>query len=193
MALALTTLVIALKQAPENGWTSGLVVGLLALSLTSASGFVRRTLSAPVPVVDLRTFGDRRFAIGCVLSFVLGIGLFGSIYLMPVFLAFVRGRNALEIGTVILVTGAAQLVMAPVAVALEHQANARLLTAAGFGVFALGLGMSAFATPERTLPACSGRRSFVGSPSCSVSCLPPASPSGIWIPIAFRTPAACSI
>jgi DHA2 family multidrug resistance protein len=148
MATSLTALVIALKQAPERGWTSGLVVGLLALSVTSAIGFVRRTRRATAPIVDLTAFADRRFAIGCILSFVLGIGLFGSVYLMPVFLAFVRGHNALEIGTIMLVTGVAQLLMAPVAVALEQRANARLLTAAGFGLFSLGLGMSAFQTPE---------------------------------------------
>ena len=77
------------------------------------------------------------FAIGCVLSFVLGIGLFGSVYLMPVFLAFVRYHDALEIGTIMLVTGVAQLVTAPVAVALEQRLDARWLTALGFRVVRL--------------------------------------------------------
>lgn len=113
LALTLAALEIALKQAPERGWTSGLVLGLLALSGISAMAFVRRSLGRAHPVVDLRTFRNRNFAIGCGLSFVLGIGLFGSVYLMPVFLAFVRGQNALQIGTVMLVTGMAQLVMAP--------------------------------------------------------------------------------
>lgn len=148
LALGLATLEIALKQAPERGWASGLVVGLLVLSGLSGLGFVRRSLGGAHPVVDLRAFGDRNFAVGCLLSFVLGIGLFGSVYLMPVFLAFVRGQNALQIGTLMLVTGLAQLAMAPVAVALEPRVDARLLTAAGFGLFALGLGQSAFQTPQ---------------------------------------------
>ncbi|MEO8241908.1 MAG: DHA2 family efflux MFS transporter permease subunit [bacterium] len=147
MAVALAALEIALKEAPQRGWLSGLVLGLIALSGISAAGFVRRSLIGDRPVVDLRNFADRRFAIGCILSFVLGIGLFGSVYLMPVFLAFVRGHNALEIGTIMLVTGVAQLVMAPVAVALEQRADARLLTAFGFGLFAFGLGLSGFQTP----------------------------------------------
>jgi DHA2 family multidrug resistance protein len=67
---------------------------------------------------------------------------------MPVFLAFVRGHDALEIGTVMLVTGAAQLLMAPIAVALERSVDARMLTAAGFAIFAAGLGLSAYQTPE---------------------------------------------
>ena len=148
IALALASLEIALKEAPQRGWTSGLVAGLLILSLASMSGFVRRTLRASHPVVDLSAFADRNFTIGCLLSFVLGIGLFGSVYLMPVFLAFVRDHNALEIGMIMLVTGVAQLSIAPVAVALEQRLDARLLSAAGFALFAVGLGLSAFQTPE---------------------------------------------
>jgi DHA2 family multidrug resistance protein len=78
----------------------------------------------------------------------LGIGLFGSVYLMPVFLAFVRGHNALEIGMTMLVTGVAQLVTAPIAVALEKRIDARLLSAAGFALFAVGIAMSAFQDPQ---------------------------------------------
>ena len=127
---------------------------LLALSFAIRSSFVRRTLNAAHSIVNLATFSDRRFAIGCVLSFVLGVGLFGSVYLMPVFLAFVRDHNALEIGKVMLVTGVAQLLIAPVAVALEQRLDARLLTAPpGFGLFALGLGLSGLQTPQTDFDA----------------------------------------
>ena len=61
--------------------------------------------------------------IGCPLSFLLGIGLFGSVYLMPVFLAFVREHGSLRIGQIMLVTGVAQLVTAPFAVRLERRAR----------------------------------------------------------------------
>jgi MFS transporter, DHA2 family, multidrug resistance protein len=146
MVTALTALEIALKEAPHRGWTSALVSGLLVLSVASLTGFTRRTLRARHPIVDLRNFADRGLTIGCILSFVFGIGLFGSVYLMPVFLAFVRVHDALEIGTIMLVTGVAQLVTAPIAVALEQRIDARLLTAAGFVLFAVGLGLSAWQT-----------------------------------------------
>ena len=147
IAIALAALEIALKEAPQRGWTSGMVAGLLILSLISMSGFARGTLRARHPVVDLSSFSDRNFTIGCILSFVLGIGLFGSVYLMPVFLAFVRAHSALEIGMIMLVTGVAQLAIAPVAVLLERRLDARLLSASGFVLFAVGLGFSAFQTP----------------------------------------------
>ena len=146
--IALAALEIALKEAPQRGWLSGLVTGLLILSMASMSAFVRGTLRASHPVVDLGAFADRNFTIGCVLSFVLGIGLFGSVYLMPVFLAFVRGHNALQIGLIMLVTGVAQLATAPIAVALERRLDARLLSAGGFALFAVGLAMSMVQTPQ---------------------------------------------
>jgi DHA2 family multidrug resistance protein len=153
MAIALAALEIGLKEAPHRGWLAPMPLGLFVLAVASAVGFTRRTLGAAHPVVDLRTFADRNFAIGCLLSFVLGIGLFGSVYLMPVFLAFVRGHGAFEIGKIMLVTGVAQLAMAPVAVALERRLDARVLTAAGFLVFAVGLGLSAFQTRDTDFTA----------------------------------------
>lgn len=146
MALALASLEIALKEAPQYGWGSGLVLGLLVLSAASLTAFVRRTLGRETPIVDLGSFADRNFAISCALSFLLGIGLYGSVYLMPVFLGFVRGHDSLEIGTIMLVTGLAQLATAPLAIQLERRLDARLLTAAGFALFAAGLGLSAFQT-----------------------------------------------
>ena len=153
MTVSLAALEIALKEAPHRGWTSGIVLGLLTLSLAGWTGFAVKTLRADFPLVELRNFADRSFAIGCVLSFVLGIGLFGSVYLMPVFLAFVRGHDSLEIGAIMLVTGLAQLVAAPVAVALEQRLDARLLTGAGFALFAAGLALSAFQTPQTDFDA----------------------------------------
>lgn len=148
LAVALTALELGLKQAPTDGWLSAPVIGLLALCALTATLFARRTLAASHPIVDLHHFADRNFVIGSALSFVLGIGLFGSVYLMPVFLAFVRGHDAFQIGMIMLVTGIAQLLTAPVAVALEQRIDARLLSAFGFALFAAGLGWSAFQTPE---------------------------------------------
>ena len=148
MVIALTALEIGLKQAPDHGWLAPQVIGLLGLSAAASVGFVTRSLASRPPIVELRTMKDRNFAIGCILSFVLGIGLFGSVYLMPVFLALVRGHGALEIGEIMLVTGAAQLVTAPIAVALERRIDARLLTAFGFALFGAGLAASAFETGQ---------------------------------------------
>ena len=146
MAVALACLEIGLKEAPLQGWGAWPVVVLFAGSLGCGTLFVRRTLRSLSPVVDLRALQDSSFALGSALSFILGIGLYGAVYLMPVFLAFVRVHDALEIGETMMVTGAAQLVMAPIAVFLERRISARLLTGVGFALFSVGLALSAFQT-----------------------------------------------
>jgi DHA2 family multidrug resistance protein len=143
MATSLACLELGLKQAPEDGWLSARCVPLFALSAAATIIFAVRTLRAAHPVVDLSTLRTRSFAIGCALSFCLGIGLFGSVYLMPVFLAYVRRHDAYEIGTIMLVTGVAQLLAAPIAGSLESRCDPRWLSALGFALFALGLGCSA--------------------------------------------------
>jgi MFS transporter, DHA2 family, multidrug resistance protein len=143
LAAALAGLEIGLKEAPQRGWLSPVCIGLLSASAMSLMVFVHRSLRAAHPVVQLLTLRRRSFAAGCGLSFCLGVGLFGSVYLMPVFLAFVRRHDAFEIGTIMLITGVAQLVTAPLAAFLESRIGARILTAVGFALFAVGLGLSA--------------------------------------------------
>jgi MFS transporter, DHA2 family, multidrug resistance protein len=143
LAMTLASLEIGLKQAPQDGWVSFPCSALFLLSTTAAALFAVRTLRAKHPLVELSTLKNPSFAIGCALSFCLGVGLFGSVYLMPVFLAFVRHHDAFEIGTIMLVTGVAQLAVAPIAGTLESRVDPRLLSAAGFALFALGLGCSA--------------------------------------------------
>ena len=146
MAACLATLVLALKQGPEAGWWQPLTLALFAAAGLSGTAFVRRTLASPHPLVALRLLGRHDFAAGCLLSFVFGMGLYGSVYLMPVFLGFVRGHGPLDIGRIMLVTGVAQLVAAPLAALLEPHVDARLLTGFGFVLFACGLGLGATET-----------------------------------------------
>ncbi|WP_430641110.1 DHA2 family efflux MFS transporter permease subunit [Bradyrhizobium brasilense] len=143
LAATLASFMIGLKEAPQRGWASMPCLGLLIGSIAGMALLIRRTLRAVDPIAQLTLFKRRPFAIGCALSFCLGIGLYGSTYLMPVFLGFVRRHDAFEIGTIMLVTGVAQLAAAPLAAILESRVGARRLTGAGFALFALGLGWSA--------------------------------------------------
>ena len=68
--------------------------------------FFARVLTAQEPIVDLRAFANRNFALGSLFSFVLGIGLYGLTYLYPVYLAQIRGYDALMIGETMFVSGA---------------------------------------------------------------------------------------
>lgn len=153
LATALVALQIGLKDAPTLGWAAPRVLGRLGLAVAGAGGFVWRTLTSPAPIVELRCFGDRNFAIGCLLSFVLGFGLFGSTYLMPFFLGLVREHGPLRIGEIMLVTGCTQLLAAPIAVYAERRVDPRLLTGFGFALFALGLLLSTRQTEQTDFAA----------------------------------------
>jgi DHA2 family multidrug resistance protein len=146
-AAALIALEIAIKDAPKQGWTSPITVVLVALCIISATLFVSRTRRSENPIVDLRSFARRNFSIGCLLSFVLGMGLYGSVYLIPIFLAYARLHSAFDIGTTMLVTGLSQLIFAPVAAGLTRRVDERLLTGLGFVVFGVGLALSAHQAP----------------------------------------------
>ena len=148
LAAALTGLVLALKLAPDDGWASAQVLALLAGFGAFSVLFVRRSLRAAHPVADLRVLDDARVVAGCALNFFFGFGFFGATYLLPVFLGLVREHNALETGRVMLVTGIAQLLTAPVAVVLEKRIDARALSLFGFVLLGVGLAMSGFATRE---------------------------------------------
>ena len=148
LALALGALEIAIKEAPERGWSSLIVVGLLGVSVIGTGIFVDRTLRSRSPLVNFSVFSDRNFVVGCILSFVLGIGLFGSVYIMPVFLAYARHHSSLEIGKIMLVTGVAQLLTAPLAVVLEKRFDERYITTCGFLLFGVGLALSCVQTPQ---------------------------------------------
>ncbi len=152
LSVFLAALELALKEAPERAWTDPITVMLLAVCGVAGAVGVRRCLDRARPLVDLRLFRDRCFAVGCFYSFVLGAGLYGTIYLLPLFLGFVRQHTALEIGEIMIVTGAAQLVTAPVAAVLEKRIDPRLLTACGYGLLGAGLIANGFSTYETDAP-----------------------------------------
>jgi MFS transporter, DHA2 family, multidrug resistance protein len=148
ISLSLATLEIGLKEAPQRGWSSPVCVSLFGLCFLCGMVFVRRSLRATLPIVRLSTLRDRRFAVGCTLSFLTGIGLYGSVYLMPIFLSFVRDHGPLRIGEIMLVTGATQLVTAPLIIQVERRVDASILTLLGFAALGIGLGLSSFQTRE---------------------------------------------
>lgn len=148
LAAGLVALQLGLKDAPTLGWASPRVLGLLAGAAACAACFVWRTMLSSAPLVELRCFADRNFTIGCLLSFVLGFGLFGSTYLMPFFLGLVREHGPLQIGEIMLVTGCTQLLVAPIAVYAERRMDPRLLTGFGFVLFAIGLLLSTGQTEQ---------------------------------------------
>ena len=84
LAVFLASLLLLLKEAPPRGWASTPMLLLAALCAACGAGVIRRSLTHSVPLIDLSGFRDSNFAAGCWFSFVLGIGLYGATYLLPI-------------------------------------------------------------------------------------------------------------
>jgi DHA2 family multidrug resistance protein len=138
MALFLGALEYVLEDGPRYDWFDDQTIALMAVvSASSAVIFLIRVLTARNPIVDLRAFTDRNFAVGSVFSFVLGIGLYGLTYLYPVYLNEIRGYDALMTGKVMFVSGAAMFLAAPLVGRLVTKIDSRTMLALGFLIFAL--------------------------------------------------------
>lgn len=78
----------------------------------------------------------------------LGMGLYGSIYVLPLYLAQIQGYNAMQIGEVIMWMGIPQLFLIPLVPKLMKLVSPRLLCAAGFGLFGLASFFSGVLNPD---------------------------------------------
>jgi MFS transporter, DHA2 family, multidrug resistance protein len=149
MAGFLGALEYVLEEGPRYDWfDDDTIFALAVVSAVSAVIFFVRVLTAKVPIVDLRAFTNRNFAVGSLFSFVLGIGLYGLTYLYPVYLAQVRGYNALMIGETMFVSGLVMFICAPIAGQLSERVDPRIVLMAGFVFFALGTWQMTFVTKD---------------------------------------------
>src|SRR4051794_10052610 len=149
MAGFLGSLEYVLEEGPQYEWLQDTSVAVCAtVCAVSAILFFFRVLTAEEPIVDIRTFGNRNFAIGCLISFCVGIGLYGLTYMYPRYLAEVRGYSALMIGETMFVSGIAMFLTAPIVGRLMLKYDLRYIIAAGLIIFALGSWQMTWVTRE---------------------------------------------
>jgi len=149
MALFLGCLQYALQEGPRWDWLSDntILVAVIVSSIASAF-FFWRVLTYHQPIVDLRAFTNRNFALGSFYTFVVGTGMYGMTYLIPLFLAQVRGFSSLQIGLTVVVTGLAQLAMSPISPLLARKMDLRLMLSIGIGLFAVAMYLTAGLTNQ---------------------------------------------
>jgi MFS transporter, DHA2 family, multidrug resistance protein len=149
MAGFLGALEYVLEEGPRYEWFDDSTITAVAIvSAISAVVFFTRVLSAQTPIVDLRAFSNRNFAVGSLFSFVLGIGLYGLTYLYPVYLAQVRGYDALMIGETMFVSGLVMFATAPIAGQLNERVDPRYILVTGFVFFAIGTWQMTYVTSD---------------------------------------------
>jgi MFS transporter, DHA2 family, multidrug resistance protein len=138
LAAFLGSLEYVLEEGAGKDWFNDQTITSFSIvAFVSAIAFFWRALTSDEPIVDIRAFADRNFWTGSLFSFVLGVGLYGLVFLLPIFLARVRGYDAAEIGDTVFVAGVFMMLAAPVAGGLAAKVDPRILIAIGLALFAL--------------------------------------------------------
>jgi len=149
MAIGLAALEVVLEEGNRKDWFgSELIVRLAVIAGIFLTLFLWIELTRNHPFINLRLFLRRNFGIASVSATAFGLGIYGSIYLLPLFLAQIRGYSAMQIGEVIMWAGLPQLLVIPLLPKLMQRIDVRLLAAVGFSLFALSCFMNSQMTHE---------------------------------------------
>ncbi len=141
-------IVWGLVRGNGQGWASGQILVSLASGAVLVAAFVAWELRAEHPMLPMRFFRNRTFALTNVASLLMFFGMFGSIFLLAQFFQTVQGYSPFGSGLRILPWTAMPIFVAPIAGALSDRIGGRPLMALGLALQATGLGwIAAVSTP----------------------------------------------
>ncbi len=137
LALCLSTFQYVLEEGNGEDWfASGLIIILTLVSLTALCLFIWRELKVSHPAVNLRVLRYRSLVAGSLYSIVLGTGLYGSTFVIPLFTQTILHFTATQTGELMIPGSLAMIVFMPLAGALVNKVDARILV--GIGSMILG-------------------------------------------------------
>jgi DHA2 family multidrug resistance protein len=144
MAIGLGSLTIMLEEGNSKDWfDSNFIILFAYLAVFGIVGWFYTSLSKPDPFVNVRLYGQRNFLVATVLSGVIGMGLYGSSYLLPLYLGQIAGYTPTQIGLVIMWAGLPQILVMPFAAVLSSKVDNRILCAIGLTLFGISCLMNA--------------------------------------------------
>src|SRR5438477_11042 len=132
-------IVWGLVRGNQVGWASPEIVGSLLGGAVVLALFVLWELRAPAPMLPMRFFRNRTFALTNLSSLFMFFGMFGSIFLLIQFFQTVQGYSPLQAGLRILPWTAMPIFIAPIAGAMSDRIGGQPLMAAGLALQATGI------------------------------------------------------
>ena len=136
LAVWLGALQIVLDKGQEDDWFGAVWIRwAVVILLASFVAFLIRQLVIKSPIVDLRVFRNRNFALGCVLIALFGAAIYGMVTLLPLFYQTLLGYTALAAGFAVSPRGIGAICIMPVIAVLTSKLDNRWLIAIGFAVF----------------------------------------------------------
>ncbi|HEY9679098.1 MAG TPA: DHA2 family efflux MFS transporter permease subunit [Drouetiella sp.] len=137
MALGLGCLEVVLEEGNRKDWFgSDMIVTLSIISSVALVIFFIRELTAKKPLINLRLMGERNFGLASIANTTLGFGLYGSVYIVPVYLAQIQGYSASQIGMTMMWLGLPQLLIIPFVPKIMTKIDPRILLGVGITLFA---------------------------------------------------------
>src|SRR3954471_3092363 len=147
MAIGLSALQTVLEEGNKDDWFgSPFIVRLSVIAAVALGLFLLIEFTTEKPLLNLRLLFRRNFGFGILANVLLGVALYGSVYVLPVYLSRIQGYNAEQIGMVLAWTGLPQLVLIPLVPRLMQKLDARLIIGVGFVLFAASNFMNIYMT-----------------------------------------------
>ena len=110
----------------SEGWHAPYILACFAISFIAFAVFITAEFVVENPLIDLRLLGNFNFGISTLVMFLFGIGMFGSTFLLPLFLQNSLGYTALQSGSVFLPVGIIQGIVAPISGYVSGKINAKI-------------------------------------------------------------------
>ena len=149
MAIGLSALQTVLEEGNKDDWFgSPFIVKLSVIAAVALIVFLVIELTVNKPLLNLRLLVRRNFGFGMLANFLLGIALYGSVFILPQYLSRIQGYNAEQIGMVLAWTGLPQLVLIPLVPRLMQRFDARIVIGIGFVLFAASNFMNIYMTND---------------------------------------------
>jgi MFS transporter, DHA2 family, multidrug resistance protein len=139
LALTVGSLQYVLEKGQDDDWfNSSLIIVLAVAAFLGLYFFIWRELSYKKPIVDLRVLKNGNLRVGTILSFIMGFGLYGSTFIIPLYTQSILGWTAQEAGMLMVPAALTTAVMMPIIGALlQKGVPQQYLVALGFILFSV--------------------------------------------------------
>ena len=136
--LPLTLYILSQGNAATNsaGWHAPYILAYGAIALIALAVFITAEMTVKEPLLDLRLLKNHNFGIANIILVIFSLGMFGSTFLLPIYLQNSLGYTALQAGSVFLPVGIIQGIVAPISGRISDKVSPKLPLFIGVVLFA---------------------------------------------------------
>jgi len=108
------------------GWSAPYILVCFAIAIIALATFITAEFTVKEPLIDLRLLSNRNFGISNLVTMIFGMGMFGSTFLLPIYLQSSLSYTAVQAGSVFLPVGIIQGIMSPIAGRISDKLNPKI-------------------------------------------------------------------